>query len=108
MCVFTNCLARGATQEQSGEEKRAAPGGGPAGRGTGGVQEAKGCPLEEGPSSGCVREICVKSGAKANSWGAFVIKVPPGATHWIRDPLLGTGVASHQRAQLDPSRQNMC
>ena len=76
--------------------------------GTGGVQEAKGCPLEEGPSSGCVRETCVKSGAKAKSWGAFVIKVPPGATHWKRDPLLGTGVASHQGAQLGLSQQNMC
>ena len=53
MCIFTNCLAQGAVQEQSGKEEERAPR-----QGVGRVQEA------EGSSSEGMREICVKSGPR--------------------------------------------
>lgn len=59
MCIFTNCLAQGALQEQSGKEEESVPR-----QGVGRVQEAEGCPLEEGSSSEGMREICVKSGSR--------------------------------------------
>lgn len=101
MCIFTNCLAQGAMQEQSGEEQRTAPGGGPAGRawawaGPGG----KGCPLEEGPSSEGVKEVCGKSGPRLAPMGSFCDK----RTLWSRPlekaPLLGADFSPHLRFLL--------
>lgn len=46
MCGFTNCLAQGASQEQSGKEQEPAPNGGQGGRQVATFRRL-GCPLEK-------------------------------------------------------------
>lgn len=83
MCIFTDCLAQGAMQEQSGEEQGTAPGGGPAGRGWA-RSRRQGLPTGRGAFfRGCEGGLW-QIRTKANLWGAFVIKEPSGAAHWKR------------------------
>lgn len=96
MCIFTNCLAQGAMQEQSGKEKDTAPRWRASRPGMGRVQEAEDCPLEERTSSGGHEGDLCQIRAKANSWEAFVIKAPVLGRHWKRHPLLRAGISIHQ------------
>ena len=88
MCIFTNCLARGAMQEQSGGEQGTAPGGGPADRGWARSRRPR-LPTGGGAFFRWCEGGLWQIRTKVNSWGAFVIKRTLWSCPLEKAPLLG-------------------